>query len=65
MGSVTGWINSTVVLQWLKEKRNHKQFAGNIVNKIREKEFINWFSTTENPADIESRGSLIVNVSRV
>ena len=41
--SVTGWTYSTVVLYWLNEKRNYKQFAGNRVNKIREKEFINWY----------------------
>ena len=37
------------------------------VNKIREKEFINWYyvPTKENPADIGIRGSLIVNISRV
>ena len=56
-----------VVLYWLNEKGNYKQLAGNRVNKIREKEFINWYyvPTKENPADIGSRGSLIANISRV
>ena len=34
--SVTGWTDSTVVLYWLNEKGNFKQFVGNRVNKIRE-----------------------------
>ena len=67
MRSVTGWTGSTGVLYWLKEKGNYKQFVRNRVNKIREKEFINWhyFPTKENPGDIGSRGNLIVNISRV
>ena len=56
-----------VVLYWLNEQGNFKQLAGNRANKIREKEFINWYylPTKENPADIGSRGSLIANISRV
>ena len=65
--SVTGWTDSSVVLYWLNEKGNYKQFVRNRVNKIREKEFINWYyvPNKENPAEIGSRGSLIVNISRV
>ena len=61
---VTGCTDSTVVLYWLNEKRNYKQFVG---NKIRIKEFINWYyaPTTESLPDIGSRVSLIVNISRV
>ena len=67
MRSVTGWTDSTVVLYWLNEKGNYKQFVRNRVNKIREKKFINWYyaPTKENPADVGSRGSLIVNILRV
>ena len=52
--SVTGWADSTVVLYWLNEKGNYKQFVGNRVNKIREKELINWYyvPTEENPAGV-------------
>ena len=42
--SVTGWTDSSVVLYWLNEKGNYKQFVGNRVNKIREKKVINWYS---------------------
>ena len=41
--SFTDWTDSTVFLYWLNEKGNYKQFVGNRVNKIREKEFINWY----------------------
>ena len=65
--SVTGWTDSTVVLPWLKERGYYKQFVGNRVNKVREKELVNWYyvPTKENPADIVSRGSLIANISQV
>ena len=39
--SVTGCTDTTVVLYWLNEKGNYKQFVENKVNKIREKELIN------------------------
>ena len=41
--SVTGWADSTVVPYWLNGKGNYKHFVGNTVNKIIEKEFINWY----------------------
>ena len=65
--SVTCWTDRAVVLYWLNEKGNYKKFVGNKVNKIRETEFINWcyVPTKENPANIGSKGSLIVNISRV
>ena len=65
--SVTGWTGSIVVLYWLKKRGNFKEFVGNGVNKIREKEFISryYVPTKENSADVGSRGSLIANISRV
>ena len=67
MRSVTGWTHSTVVLYWLNKKGNYKQFVGNRLNQIREKEFVNWcfVSTKENPADIAIKGSLIKNIWQV
>ena len=64
---VTGSTDNTAVLYWLNEKGNYKQFVGNRVNEVREKEFINWYHvpTKENLADIGSGGTLIVNISRV
>ena len=65
--SVTGWTDNTVVLYWLKRKGSCKELVGNRVNKIREKKFINWYYVTskENTAEIGSKRSLIVNISRV
>ena len=65
--SVTVWTDSTVVLYWLNEKGNYRQFVENKVNKITEKEFINWcyISTKENLVDVASRRSLIANIPRV
>ena len=65
--SVTGWTDSTVVLYWLNQKGNYKQFVGNRVDKIREKDFIKWYyvPTKENPADLGSRGCLLSNIPEV
>ena len=59
ISSVTCWTDSTVVLQWLKDKRRYKVFAANRVSKILERESIAWnyVPTKQNPADIGSRGS--------
>ena len=50
-----------------RERGYYKQFVGNRVNKVREKELVNWYyvPTKENPPDIVSRGSLIENISQV
>ena len=57
--SITCWTDSTVVLQWLKNKGHYKVFVANRVSKILEREFIAWkyVRTKQNPADIGSRGS--------
>ena len=54
--SVTCWTDSTVVLQWLKDKGCYKVFVANRVSKILEREFIAWkyVPTKQNPADIGS-----------
>ena len=56
---VTGWLDSTVALHWLKGNGNYKQFVANRVRKIQEKSFIQWryVPTEENPADVASRGA--------
>ena len=50
-----------------RERGYYKQFVGNRVNKVREKELVNWYyvPTKENPANIVSRGRLIANISQV
>ena len=56
-----GWLDSTVALYWIKNKDGEwKQFVFNRVAKIQQKELI-WrhCPTTQNPADIGSRGANI------
>ena len=56
--SVTGWLDSTVALYWIKGHGAYKQFVSNRIKKINAKEYINWrhVRTDENPADLGSRG---------
>ena len=56
--SVTGWLDSSVALYWIKGRGSYKQFVSNRVKKINAKEYINWrhVKTDENPADLGSRG---------
>ena len=46
----------SVALYWTIGRGTHKQFMNNRVNKISEKDFINWrhVPTDRNPADIGS-----------
>ena len=62
--SVTCWTDSTVVLQWLKDKGRYKVFVTNRVSKILKREFIAWkyVPTKQNPTDIGSRGSPVRKV---
>ena len=52
------WSDSTVVLYWLQDKSNYKQFVTNRVQKIQSKNYIQWkhVPTDENPSDLGSRG---------
>ena len=52
------WLNSRVALHWIKEGGDYKQFVSNQVQKIQEKEHIQWrhVGTKENPADLGSCG---------
>ena len=61
ISSVTCWTDSTVVLQWLKDKGRYKVFVANRVSKILERDFIAWkyFPSKQKPADIGSQGSPI------
>ena len=53
-----GWIYGSVALHWTRGTGTYKQFVTNRVNKIREKDFINWrhVQIDCNLADIGSRG---------
>ena len=52
------WSNSTVALYWINGSGDYRQFVSNRVAKIRGQGHVQWHSvpTTENPADIGSRG---------
>ena len=65
--SVTGWLDSTVALYWIKGGGAYKQFVANRVRKINEKEFIEWrhVTTDQNPADVGSRGCLGSNLPKI
>ena len=54
---VYGWLDSTVALHWIRGNGEYKQFVGNRVKKIQEKQ-ITWrhVPTEENRADMGSRG---------
>ncbi|KAK3730338.1 hypothetical protein QZH41_002078 [Actinostola sp. cb2023] len=58
VNQVQGWLDSTVALCWIKRRGSYKQFVGNRVLKINEKDFIEWrhVGTDQNPADLGSRG---------
>ncbi len=53
------WLDSTVVLYWLQDKGEFKQFVANRVNKIQSHKAIEWHyvPTKDNPADLGSRGT--------
>ena len=55
--SVYGWLDSSGALHWIKGGGNYKQFVGNRVRKIQDKNYIRWrhVGTTNNPADLGTR----------
>ena len=65
--SVTGWTHSTAVLYWLKGQGSYNQFVRNRVNKILERDDINWqyVPMRENPADLGSRGCLLAKIPEI
>ena len=65
--SVAGWTDRTVVLYWLNGQGSHNQFVRNRVNKILEKDDINWqyVPTRDNPADLGSRGSVLTKIPEI
>ena len=64
---VFGWLDSTVALHWIRGGGEFKQFVGNRVRKIQEKDFIQWrhIPTHENPADLGSRGGKVSDSERL
>ena len=57
--SIYCWSNSTIVLSWLKNDRNYKQFVSNRTKnilKLTSPEIWNHCSTEDNAADIGTKG---------
>ena len=57
------WLDSTVALYWIKGKGEYRQFVANRVHKIQQFSEVSWHHvpTSENPADLGSRGQNVVN----
>ena len=58
------WTDSMVALWWIQGQGQYKQFVTNRVAKIRRGEGIEWryVPTTENPADLGSRGGQLTTL---
>ena len=59
-----GWSDSTTVLFWFHNNNVYKQFVSNRVQKIKQQSLLQWNSvlTTENSADIGSRGCQEIDI---
>ena len=57
------WLDSTVALHWINNCGNYRQFVANRVEKIQNHTNVTWrhVPTTDNPADIGSRGGSVVD----
>ena len=58
------WSDSTVALWWITGEGQYKQFVANRVAKIQDAKGIEWHDvpTTENPADLGSRGGQLTKL---
>lgn len=57
------WLDSTVALHWIQDNGEYRQFVANRVRKIQSHEEARWrhVPTTDNPADLGSRGGSVSN----
>ena len=58
------WLDSSVALYWIKGGGDYKQFVSNRVQRIQEKEYIQWrhVGTKENEVNLGSRGGKSASV---
>ena len=58
------WLDSTVALHWLRDQGEYRQFVTNRVRKIQSHPNTQWrdVPSTENPADLGSRGGSVTDV---
>ena len=64
---LVAWTGSSTALHWIRRNGYYKQFVKNCSNKMREKKKIAWryVNTTENPADIRSRGMSVAKMGKL
>ena len=55
------WLDSTVALHWINNRGDYRQFVANRISKIQKNPDVTWrhVPTTNNLADIGSRGSVV------
>ena len=60
-------MDRQIVLHRLNWQRSFNQFVRNRVNKILKRDDITWqhVSSKENPADLDSRGSLLTKIPEI
>mgnify|MGYP001798323262 CR=1 FL=1 len=60
------WSDSIIVLHWLLEQGEYRQFVANRVAKILSHPEIEWryVESSDNPADLASRGRQVTELSR-
>ena len=58
------WLDSAVALHWINSRGDYRQFVANRVSKVQKNADGTWrhVPTTDNPADIGSRGGSIVDL---
>ena len=58
------WLNSTVALHWMRDQGEYRQFVTNRVRKIQSRPNTQWrhVPSSENPADLGSRGGSVTDV---
>ena len=56
------WLDSSVALRWIGDRREYRQFVANRVRKIQTYPNVVWYHvpSTDNPADLESRGGSVI-----
>ena len=61
------WLDSTVALHWLNDNGKYRQFVANRVNKMKSQENMLWrhVPTSDNPADLGSRGGSVTTAAMV
>ena len=61
------WLDRTVALHWMRGSGEHKQFVGNHVRRIQQKEYIECrhVGTEKNPDDLGSRDSDVNQTSKL